>query len=68
VNIPGLDLDRGRTTRIARLSLDGRTNVTTNATWLDGAVAHLIDLDNLPVIFMPGNQRFHTLLLMRGKK
>ncbi len=55
-NVVGLDLDRGRTTRIAQLSLDGRTDVTNNSTWLDDAVAAVFRMDNLPVIFMPGNE------------
>jgi hypothetical protein len=50
----GLDVARGRTTRINRLSLDGVTNVTNDATWLDGHVAQLFDLTNLPLAFMPG--------------
>ncbi len=55
-NVVGLDLDRGRTTRITRLLLDGRTDVTNNSTWVDNAVATILGLDNLPVIFMPGNE------------
>ncbi len=54
-NIVGLDLDQGRITRIACLSLDGRSDVTNNSTWLDDAVAAIINIDNLPMIFMPGN-------------
>jgi hypothetical protein len=50
----GLDVARGRTTRINRLSLDGVTNVTNDDTWLDNHVAQLFNLTNLPLAFMPG--------------
>jgi hypothetical protein len=54
VNTVGLDLDRGRPTRINRLSLNGVTNVTNDAAWLDRAIAQLFNVTNL-IAFMPGN-------------
>jgi hypothetical protein len=55
VNVVGLGVERGRTTRINRLSLDGVTNVTTNATWFDRPVSQLFNVEDLPIPFMPGN-------------
>ncbi len=55
VNVVGLGLERGRLTRINRLSLDGVTDVVNNNTWFDGAVSQLFDLTNLPAAFMPGD-------------
>jgi hypothetical protein len=55
VNVVGLGVERGRTTRISRLSLDGTTNVTTDATWFDGHVSRLFDMSNLPLAFVPGD-------------
>ncbi len=55
VNEVGLERERGRASRIFRLSIDGVSDVTNNATWLDDAVARLIDTSNLPNAFMPGD-------------
>jgi hypothetical protein len=54
VNTVRLDVEHGRTTRINRLSLDGVTNITNDATWLDEVVDRLFDITNLPPAFMPG--------------
>jgi hypothetical protein len=43
----------GRTTHIARLSINGTTDVTRNSTWLDDVVPQLFNLTNLPRQFMP---------------
>jgi hypothetical protein len=48
-------LERGRLTRINRLSLDGVTDAVNNDTWFDGAVSQLFDLTNLPRAFMPND-------------
>jgi hypothetical protein len=55
VNTVGLDVERGRTTRINRLSLNGVTNVTNDDTWLDEPVAQLFNMTNLSLAFIPGD-------------
>ncbi len=53
VNIIGLEPATGRTTRIARLSVNGTTDVIRNTTWLDDAVSQVFRLENLPINFTP---------------
>ncbi len=59
VNTVRLDTARGRTTRINRLSLDGVTDVTNDATWFDAAVARVFNVTNLPMAFMPGGEDYY---------
>jgi hypothetical protein len=53
INILGLEVVTGRFTRIARLSIDGVSDVIRETTWLDDVVRQAFDLQNLPRRFMP---------------
>jgi hypothetical protein len=55
VNILGLETGTGRCTRIARLSIDGVSDVTREESWLDDAVQQVFNVQNLPRRFMPPN-------------
>jgi hypothetical protein len=55
VNVIGLEPATGRTTRIARLSTNGTSDVIRNVTWLDDVVSQLFHLENLPANFIPPN-------------